>query len=514
MSQVLSLRMFIREKQNKSGKVSIQIIEKRSGKYKVLQTIGCSGDIKRLSELKLEANNWIKGKSGIQEFDFTNYHSQTHQVLDGIESLANAGLELLLGKLFDEIGFNAIKDKLFRQLTLSRIANPVSKLKTTDYLYKYHSIDIDVQTIYRYLDKLYNKQKETVQKISYNHTLGILDNKISVVFYDVTTIYFEIEAADELRKTGFSKEGKHQNPQIVLGLLVSKNGYPLTYDIFEGNKFEGHTMMPIIKGFKEKYNLEKLLVVADAGLLSNANILELEENGFEYILGGKLKNASTDIKQAVLALSLENGQSAVITDISKGNTIVVSFSTSRARKDAHNRERGIEKLQKQISSGKLTKENINNRGYNKFLEIASETDIKVKLNESKVQEDGKWDGLKSYITNTKLSKEEVIENYSHLWQIEKAFRVTKTDLKVRPMFHRAKRRIEAHICITFAAYKIYKELDRQLKLKKSDLSPEKAIDIAKTIMSIKVQHPVSKEIFHKTLFLNEEQKALAKLFGF
>jgi transposase len=506
--------MFIREKQNKSGKVSIQIIEKRSGKYKVLQTIGCSGDVKRLSELKLQANNWIKGKLGIQEFDFTNYHSQTHQVLDGIESLTNAGLELLLGKLFDEIGFNAIKDKLFRQLTLSRIANPVSKLKTTDYLYKYHSLDIDVQTIYRYLDKLYNKQKETVQKISYNHTLGILDNKISVVFYDVTTIYFEIEAADELRKTGFSKEGKHQNPQIVLGLLVSKNGYPLTYDIFEGNKFEGHTMMPIIKGFKEKYTLEKLLVVADAGLLSNANILELEENGFEYILGGKLKNASTDIKQAVLALSLENGQSAVITDISKGNTIVVSFSTSRARKDAHNRERGIEKLKKQISSGKLTKENINNRGYNKFLEIASETDIKVKLNESKVQEDGKWDGLKGYITNTKLSNEEVIENYSHLWQIEKAFRVTKTDLKVRPMFHRAKRRIEAHICITFAAYKIYKELDRQLKLKKSDLSPEKAIDIAKTIMSIKVQHPVSKEIFHKTLFLNEEQKALAKLFGF
>jgi transposase len=504
--------MFVREKVNKSGKISVQVIEKRTGRYKVLKTIGCSDDKNEVSQLTIEAKSWIKNKTGIYELDFTNYQSQTQTVLDGIESLTNVGLELLLGKLFDEIGFNKIKDNLFRLLVLCRIANPVSKLKTTDYLYKYHGLSIDVQVIYRYLDKLYNKQKVIVQKISYDHTLKILDNIITVVFYDVTTMYFEIEAEDELRKTGFSKEGRHQNPQIVLGLLVAKNGYPLAYDIFEGTKFEGHTMMPIINGFKETYKIEKFLVVADAGLLSNDNILELEKNGYEYILGARLKNASAIIKNAVLVLNLADGQSAVIKDEIKNNTVIVSYSVNRARKDAYNRARGVEKLKKQIAGGKLTKKQINNRGYNKFLEIKNEVDIF--LDENKVKDDVKWDGLKGYVTNTNLSKEDVMENYSHLWHIEKAFRVTKTDLKVRPMFHRARRRIEAHICITFVAYKIYKELHRQLKLKKSTLSPEKAIDIAKTIMTIKGIHPISQEIFHRTLYLKEEQKKLAQLFDF
>jgi len=121
--------------------------------------------------------------------------------------------------------------------------------------------------------------------------------------------------------------------------------------------------------------------------------------------------------------------------------------------------------------------------------------------------------LKGYITNTSLDKTDVIENYSHLWRIEKAFRVAKTDLKIRPIFHFAKRRIEAHICIIFVAYKIYKELERQLKELKSTLSPEKAIEIAKTIYGITATKPDSKEIFKKTLIINEEQRNLAHLFN-
>jgi transposase len=485
--------MFVREKRNKSGKISVQVIEKRAGKYRLLQTLGCSSDLDKVALLKIEAKNWMRLHSGVQEFDFNDYRSQTLSVLNGIDSLTNIGIELLLGKLFDQIGFNKIKDDMFRLLVLSRIANPASKLKTTDYLHKYHGIDVDVQVIYRYLDKLYKKQKDTVQKISYDHTLKILDNTISVVFYDVTTMYFEIEAEDEFRKIGFSKDGKAQNPQIVLGLLVSKNGYPLAYDIFEGNKFEGYTMMPVINGFKKTYNIEKFLVVADAGLLSSDNIKELEANGFEYILGGRLKNASAPIKNATLALTLKDGESTTIKDIEKNNTVVVSYSASRAKKDAYNREKAVEKLKKQIESGKLTKKQINNRGYNKFLKINEE--VNIFLDEEKVKDDAKWDGLKGYITNTTLSKEDVLENYAHLWHIEKAFRINKTDLRVRPIFHRARRRIEAHICITFVAYKIYKELERQLKLKKSVLSPEKVIEIAKTIMSIRIIHPKSKEIF-------------------
>lgn len=101
----------------------------------------------------------------------------------------------------------------------------------------------------RYLDKLYKSHKTQVQQISYHHTQIILGDEISVVFYDVTTVYFEINDEDDLRKTGFSKEGKHQHPQIVLGLLVSKGGYPLVYEILEGNKFEGQTILPVIDSF-------------------------------------------------------------------------------------------------------------------------------------------------------------------------------------------------------------------------------------------------------------------------
>jgi transposase len=135
------------------------------------------------------------------------------------------------------------------------------------------------------MDELHGKYKQQIKQISYEHTLKILGGAISVVFYDVTTIYFEAEKEDELRITGFSKDGKHQNPQIVLGLLVSAHGYPLAFEIYEGNKFEGHTMIPVLESFRQTYQIEDLIVIADAGLMSKENILELSTQGMKYILG-------------------------------------------------------------------------------------------------------------------------------------------------------------------------------------------------------------------------------------
>jgi transposase len=503
--------MFVRQKKNKSGVVSIQVIDKSSGRYKMLKTIGSSSDTKEIDFLVTQGKEWIKNHTGVQEFDFTDYRHHTSLVLQGLEEIAVYGPELLLGKIFDQIGFNRLKEDLFRQLVLARLCYPASKLKTTDYLSKYQYLDIDVQVVYRYLDKLFNHQKALVQQISYAHTLKILDNQISVVFYDVTTIYFESESEDELRKTGFSKEGKHQHPQLVLGLLVSKGGYPLAYDIFEGNQFEGHTMLPVINAFKTRYNLENLVVVADAGLLSNENIFLLQQGGYDYILGARIKAESQVVKEKILKLNLKNGESTVLKKDTNTN-LIISYSESRAKKDAHNRHRGLTKLEKQVKSGKLTKANINNRGYNKFLQIDSQ--VNISINKTKIEADQKWDGLKGYITNTHLSKEQVIEHYKDLWQIEKAFRIAKTDLQIRPIYHRIQRRIEAHICIAFVAYKVYKELERQLKTKQSNLSVEKAIDIAKTIYAVKLRHPITKEVTYSTHIKSKEQVELAKLFEF
>lgn len=507
----LFLCVFVREKKNKSGVISIQIIDKSTGKYKLIKTIGSSADVQKIISLKQQGEAWIRNHLGQFELDFGNENKIFSDFIDGIQSINVAGPELLLGKIFNEIGFNKIREDLFKRLVLARLCFPGSKLKTTELMERYHSIGVDVDVIYRYMDKLYNTQKQTVQDISYRHTLKLFNNNITVVFYDVTTLYFEIDNEDDFRKTGFSKDGKHQHPQIVLGLLVSIDGYPLAYDLFEGNKFEGHTMIPIIEGLKKKYELTQLIVVADSGLMSEQNIAQLQSHGYEYILGARIKSESASMKEKILKLKLKNGKATVI-DKNEQQRLIISYSTSRAKKDKANRDKGIQKLEKQIKAGKLTKAQINNKGYNKYLKLTGE--IKVSIDREKLKAEQSWDGLKGYITNTKMPATEIIENYRHLWKIEKAFRISKTDLKIRPIFHRLKHRIEAHITIAFVAYKVYKELERQLKEKESDLSPERAIEIAKSIYAIKVKTPLNHETMSKILFLTEEQKYLAELFQF
>jgi transposase len=503
--------MFVRKKPNKSGKISVQVIDKVRGSYKVAKTIGSSSDGAEVEELVSLGEEWIRNYKGILDIPFNNEEQVAESVLESVENITVSGTELLLDKVFNDIGFNVIQDDIFKWLVYSRICFPASKLKTCDYLQTYHGLEFQVQDLYRYMDKLYNNYKEIIQLISFGHTKKILGGSINIVFYDCTTLYFEVDQEDDLRKTGFSKEGKHQNPQIVLGLLVGLEGYPLAYEIFEGNKFEGHTMIPVIETFRKKYSLPVPIVVADSGLLSKNNIKELLDNGYEFILGARLKSSGNNQKEKVLALRLENGES-VSMDWEESLRMVVSYSERRAGKDRINREKGLKKLEKQLKTGKLNKTHINNRGYNKYLKMEGE--IKITLDMGKFEQDGQWDGLKGYITNTKLDKEQVIENYNNLWKIEKAFRITKNEIKVRPVYHYKQRRIEAHISIAFVAYKVYKELERQLNEKGIKLSPQKAIEIAKGIYTVEIQLKSTGKKLRKTLFLNESQKKLAKMFGF
>lgn len=510
VSQAYIYLMFVRKKKNKSGIVSIQIIDKSSGKYKMIKTIGSSSDPIEIDELYQQGLDYIQHFEGQKTINFTSQDFKD-TVKQSIQNISIEGIHLLLGKIYSEIGFDKVCDDLLKQLVLVRLSHPASKLKTTQYLHRYFSIDIKEDRIYRYLDKIYSGQKEALQQISYNHTKKILGGIISVVFYDVTTIYFQIDDEDEIRKRGFSKEGKHQNPQIVLGLLVGIEGYPLAYEIHEGNKFEGHTMLPIIDAFKDKYALEKLIVIADSGLLSSANVKELQDKGYEFILGARIKNESEAIKEKILAQKLEDKTSTIIQK-EDGTKLIFGYTIRRAKKDRHNRERGLIKLEQKVKSGKLTKSSINNRGYNKYLKL--DGNVTIDIDYDKFNRDAAWDGLKGYLTNTSLTKEEIISNYGQLWKIEKAFRISKHDLKIRPIYHRLQKRIESHITINFVAYKVYKELERQLKLKASNMSPEKAIDIAKTIYAIQIYDPTNGQTFKETLLLNDEQKFLAQLFDF
>lgn len=477
----------------------------------LVKAIGSAADAADIKKLELSALQELSAITKQSEFNFI--YNQDEQYLSAlrqnIQSIRIIGPELILGKLFDEVGFNQIKEKLFRHLVLSRICYPGSKLKMVEYLLRHHQEFYDIDAVYRYMDKLNSKHKEQLQNISYKHTLKIFGGVMSVVFYDVTTLYFETSEEDDLRKIGFSKDGKSQHPQIVLGLLVSAGGYPLAFEMFEGNKFEGQTILPVIEKFKIKFGLKDIILVADAGLLSNENITALTKLNYQFILGARIKNETKAIQKNILSHTFKNGQTQIITKADEMK-LIISYSQSRAANDKSNRERGLHRLEKLIKKGKLTKQHINNRGYNKYLKL--EGDVTININYEKFNADKKWDGLKGYLTNTTLSANEVIENYKHLWQIEKAFRISKTDLKVRPIYHRLKHRIETHLIIAFCSYKIYKELERQLHLKQTGISTENAIAIMQSIFAVQTTLPASAKSIELIMAKTKEQQSLLRHF--
>ena len=503
--------MFVRKLKNRSGSQSVQVIQKIRGSYKVVKTIGSATTQQNIDKLVSLAKQEIERLSGnpskLFGFESDEAIENAFSTLENA-SIKTLGPEIIFGKIYDYIGFGSIEEELFRHLVIARLAFPLSKLKTIDYLYRYQGKSIDIDAVYRFLDKLNDNLKPQVEKIAFNHTLKILDNKINVVFYDMTTLYFEASDEDDLRKTGFSKDGKHQCPQIYIGLLVGLGGYAIGYDIFEGNIYEGHTLIPFIEKISLKFSLQKPIIVADAGLLSNENIKALEANNYEYILGARIKNESEKIKKEILETKFVEGKTKSFKRL-ENTRIIVNYSAKRATKDAYNRKRGLTRLEKQVKSGKLTKSNINNKGYNKYLKLDGE--VVIKIDYEKYNHDQVWDGLKGYVTNTKLTDSEVMENYKNLWHIEKAFRMSKTDLRIRPIYHRLRNRIEAHICISFTAYSILKELERVLYKEKSTLSLKKAAELTHNMYQITYTLPESKHTKSRLLKMDEKQSELYRI---
>jgi len=510
--------MHVRLKKNRSGSISVIVVDKSRGRYKELHTIGIAKEASEIESLRQRGQDWIRRRELEMHPEFDLYGEarraceseieMTERVVANIDNILVNGADLILSRVFDRIGFNRIEDDVFRKLVQSRLSFPASKAATVEYLKNYYDEDLDLSKIYRYLDKLDDRHKPLVQDISVRHTMEVLGGHIGVMFYDVTTLYFETDRQDELRRTGFSKEGRHSNPQIILGLLVSLDGYPLAYCIHEGSKYEGHTMLPVIRDFVGKYRLDDFIVVADSGLMTGANINDLEADGCKYIIGSRIKNESEEVKRQILSFPKENG---VLHEIDKGGgrRLLIGYSEKRTQKDIHNRDRGILRLEKAYKSGRLSKENINRRGYNKFLDMEGSTTVSI--NYERIQEDAQWDGLKGYLTNTDIPTADVVTAYHNLWNVEKAFRIAKSKIEIRPMFHFTRRRIEAHVCICFVALKVYKELERLLKLSDIKMSVDKVLNMAKTVTTISVYMPQNKTHFIKTMPM-KRHKPIAKLF--
>ena len=497
--------------------MSVQVIYKNRGKYKVYKTIGSSSVADDIEKLCVEGKKWIKNYIGQTDM-FASYEQdiikqneieETHRVLGNVDNLLINGTELLLWRVYRHVGFDEIDDDVLRQLVIARLSQPLSKKATVDYLKSHYDEDVQLSKIYRYMDKLNNTQQEKVQQISVKHTMKILGGNIGIVFYDVTTLYFESDYSDELREKGYSKDGKHSQPQVVLGLLVSRGGYPLSYSIFNGAQYEGYTMLPIVEDFVQRFKLEEFIVVADSGLMNQKNIELLESAGYKYIIGARIKNESEEVKRWIVSLSKIDGSFYELGKLPKSR-LIVGYSENRAKKDQYNRLKGVKRLKAAYKSGTLTKENINKRGYNKFLEISD--NIQVAINQEKISDDEKWDGLKGYLTNTNFYAQDVYESYRDLWVIEQAYRITKGTLEMRPMFHFTQKRIQAHVCICFVAYKVYRELERILIKNNINLSVNKVLSIAKTIITIRVKLPQNGSVITKLMLLTSKHKQIAPLF--
>ncbi len=500
--------MFVRVKQTpNSPRKSVQIVQSvrkgNSVSQKIVRHVGIACDDDELEKLQLLAESIKLKLEARQQMFLISPEEMARKSLDARAELRKvteedylldirnldeeqrviSGIHDVYGKLFKDLGYdraignpsrNKASVRMFENIVLARIANPASKRTSVRMLEEDFGVSLNLENVYRMMDKLDDKAIERLKKISYMNTKRLYGEKIDVVFYDCTTLYFEAFEEDELRGKGFSKDRKFNEVQVLLALMVTKEGLPIGYNLYEGGMYEGHTLIPALKELKGKYKIDKVVFVADAGMFSKENLGKMEGEKLEYIVGARLRNLPVKLQQQVLNednyVATGDGYKVARFDYG-GRKLIVSYSAIRARKDARDREKALDKLQKKLAGKKNVKEYLNNSGYRKYLEI--EGDAGIGINQSKVDADSKWDGLHGMITNAdELSDEEAISQYGNLWQVEEAFRVTKHDLKVRPVFHWKPRRVKAHIAIAFTAYSLVRHLEYLVKLQYIKLSPE------------------------------------------
>lgn len=501
--------MFVRVKATpNSPRKSVQIVESvRDGdivRQKIVRYVGIAYDDSELEKLKMLAESIkVKIETDNQQLMFApeelakmkvsaqakagQYTEDDYKV--NVKNLKEecrtiGGIHDIYGKLFDELGYKQVFKNparhvsyvnTYKDIVLARIANPCSKKASIDMLEEDFGISIDLNKAYRMMDALDDSAIERINDITYKNTLGLFNEKIDVIFFDATTVYFESFDEDDLKGFGYSKDLKFNQSQVLLSMMVTKDGLPIGYKLFPGCAYEGHTLIPVLKEIRSKYNLDKVIFVADSGMFNEENLTELEDNGFEYIVGARLKNRTDDLKNKILNRSnyrnISAGYDVARFDTGAGRKLVVSYKDSRARKDADDRMKAVIKISKKLEKSKNQKEYLSNYGYKKYLKITGKSCIE--LNEEKIKQESKWDGLHGVITNVKiLTDEEILKQYNNLWNVENAFRITKHDLKVRPVFHWIPNRIRAHFAICFTAYALVKHLEYRIRLQYKKISPE------------------------------------------
>ncbi len=449
----------IRKVRTGSGSIAIQVVIYQGHKSKIMKHLGSSKDALAVSVLVEKAKEWIKNQT--KQGSLFIEPQQKILFVDRGEciGISHQFARQFLMCCINECGLLSL-DPLLLDLVIMRLIEPASKLRTVELLSHYFGISYS-QRIYRNIPKLI-KQKSLIEQYAYKIAVEKFKEPFYFVLYDVTTLYFETFKSDELRIPGFSKDNKSQQPQIVVGLLVTQSGFPLVCEVFPGNTFEGKTMLPVLENFMKEHKDVKPIVVADAAMLSEERLTELRAKNIYYIVGARLVNANLDLVKKAHAV-LENKNGACSRFPSLHGDLVCEFSDKRYKKELHDLNKMIKKAEELVaeqSTGKTVT----------FVKRISKE--KVELNKPLIEKRKLLLGIKGYCTDIpkeSLSNEKVISHYHNLWRVEQSFRMSKSDLETRPIFHRKEMAIRSHVLICFVALIIEKYLELETKLSLRDI---------------------------------------------
>ncbi len=481
--------MKIRTTKTKPGKTAVQIINFFKRKTNVIKHIGSSGTKEGIAILMDQAHIWIENEASTKGLFRTEDHFHRHyQYLGFSYTYAYEFLE----KMCIKFNFHNHLSPLFKDLIIARILEPGSKRNSLEFLETFLNKTHSENVLYKSIVKYSDAKKDAVEKEIVSIAQQDFGFDFSFVLYDVTTLYFESFKNDEFKTAGFSKDHKHNQPQIVIGLIVTKEGFPISYQIFKGNVFEGNTFMHSLLSFRNKHHIKSLTVVADAAMLSRKNITELVAHKLNYILASRLANLKLSlINQIDKDIARVDGSSV------RMDSLVVDYSSKRYRKDKAELDKQIKKAESYLNS---ETEKITNIKYLKNDKVTRY------LNQDLIDKNTKLLGLKGYVTNLDIPNQEIITHYHNLFRVEHAFRIAKSDLEARPIFHHKEASIKNHILICFLALTISVYLE--LKNKKSIAS---IISILKSITDGKILDKIANKILFERVPSNDQVKELEKL---
>ena len=489
----------IRTIKTSSGNTAVQVVRYKKRKRIIVKHIGSARNKNQLERLKEEGRMWIERVTKQQ----TLFPEATKPQFIELKEIQYLGFRYgLLYESLNEIckhfNFHWLRSKLLLDLVIARISQPGSKIQSLEFLKEFMGIEHSRRELYRQIPMIL-KSRNTVESKILEIAKKEFAFDFSLVFYDVTTLYFESFQEDELRKNGFSKDNKFAQPQILLGLLVSVEGFPVGYQFFEGNKFEGHTLSPVILRFKRKHKIKKLTVVADAAMISIENIQALRKIHLNYIVGARVANLPMKTIEEI-SKKLGSKDSATIRIKTNYGDLIGEFSQKRYTKDKREMEKQI------IRAEKLLK----NPGNIKRVKFISPEGQNYKLNSSLIEKTKLLLGIKGYYTNlssTEADDQLVIEQYHNLWHVEQAFRISKSDLQIRPMFHFKQQMIEAHILICFMALAVCKYMEL-----KTGRSIKSSLKLLSGVTDARLVNTLSgEEIILRSPINDEIQKVLKKL---